>query len=359
MSRGKKASLTAAVSSELKANFDLSKFKEKKMLNTNIKFKDQQWIPLSQAFQDVTSIPGIPQGHIVLLRGHSDTGKTTALIEAAVYAQKRRILPVFIITEMKWSWDHAKMMGLEIDEIVDETTGEVVNYSGHFLYVDRETLNSIEDVSSFILDLLDEQKKGNLPYDLLFLWDSIGSIPCDMSLKSNKNNNEWNAGAMSTQFGNNVNQRITLSRKESSPYTNTLVCINKVWTLKAESPMGRPKLMNKGGYAMWFDSTFVVTFGNVMSAGTSKIKAIKDGKQVEFAKRTNLQIDKNHINGVTTRGKIVMTPHGFINDDDKDIKKYKDAHAEAWRAILGGIDFDIVEEDQEVQDISHFTREPE
>jgi hypothetical protein len=117
--------------------------------------------------------------------------------------------------------------------------------------------------------------------------------------------------------------------------------------------------MNKGGYAMWFDSTFVVTFGNIMNAGTSKIKAIKDGKQVEFAKRTNLQIDKNHINGVTTRGKIVMTPHGFINDSDKEIKKYKDTHAEAWRAILGGIDFDIVEEDQEVQDISHFAREPE
>jgi hypothetical protein len=133
---------------------------------------------------------------------------------------------------------------------------------------------------------------------------------------------------MSTQFGNNVNQRITLSRKESSPYTNTLVCINKVWTLKPESPMGQPKLMNKGGYAMWFDSTFVVTFGNVMSAGTSKIKAIKDGKQVEF-------------------------------DDDKEIKAYKNDHAEAWRDVLGGIDFDIIEEDQEVQDISHFEKEPD
>ena len=55
---------------------------------------------------------------------------------------------------------------------------------------------------------------------------------------------------MSTQFGNSVNQRITLSRKESSAYTNTLVCINKVWTAKAESPMGKPKLMNKGGFAM-------------------------------------------------------------------------------------------------------------
>ena len=180
-----------------------------------------------------------------------------------------------------------------------------------------------------------------------------------MSLKSNKNNNEWNAGAMSTQFGNNVNQRITLSRKESSPYTNTLVCVNKVWTLKASVPMGQPKLMNKGGYAMWFDSTFVVTFGNIMSAGTSKIKAIKDGKQVEFAKRCNLQIDKNHINGVTTRGKIVMTPHGFITDNPNELKKYKNDHAKEWSKILGGLDFVVVEEGEEVQDVSHFNKEPE
>ena len=251
------------------------------------------------------------------------------------------------------------MMGMDVKEVINEETGEVENFEGNFIYVDRETINSIEDVAGFILDLVDEQKKGNLPYDLLFLWDSIGSVPCEMSIKSNKNNNEWNAGAMSTQFGNSVNQKITLSRKESSPYTNTLVCINKVWTLKAESPMGQPKLMNKGGYAMWFDSTFVVTFGNVMSAGTSKIKAIKDGKQVEFAKRVNVQIDKNHINGVTTRGKIVMTPHGFINDNDKELKKYKEDRKEDWAAILGGDDFRVVEEDQAYTDITSFGDEPQ
>ena len=355
----KKESLTAAVSAELRSKFDLSNFKNKKGLDKNIKFKEQQWIPLSSAFQEVTSIPGIPMGHIVLLRGHSDTGKTTAMIEAAVSAQKRNILPVFIITEMKWNWEHAIQMGLDIKVEKHPETGEIVGYDGNFIYIDRETINSIEDVAGFILDLMDEQKKGNLPYDLLFLWDSIGSVPCEMSLKSNKNNNEWNAGAMSTQFGNNVNQRVTLSRKESSPFTNTLVCVNKVWTLKPESPMGRPKLMNKGGYAMWFDSTFVVTFGNIMSAGTSKIKAIKDGKQVEFAKRANIQIDKNHINGVTTRGRIVMTPHGFILDSDKDLKEYKSNHAAEWSKILGGMDFDVVEENEEVRDISQFEKEPE
>ena len=354
-----KKSLSEAVSAEIKSKFDLNSFKEKKGLKQNVKFKDQEWIPLSKAFQDVTSVPGIPMGHIVLLRGHSDTGKTTALLEAAVAAQKRQILPVFIITEMKWSWDHAKMMGMEVNEVVDKETGEIVNYDGNFIYVDRESINSIEDVAVFILDLIDEQKGGNLPYDLLFLWDSIGSVPCEMSIKSNKNNNEWNAGAMSTQFGNNVNQRITLSRKESSAFTNTLVCINKVWTAKAESPMGKPKLMNKGGFAMWFDSTFVVTFGNISNAGTSKIKAIKDGKQVEFAKRVNLQVDKNHINGVTTRGKIVMTPHGFINDNDKELKSYKDDNSQAWKKILGGGDFRIVEEDQEYNDITSYTEEPQ
>ena len=354
-----KKSLSEAVSKEIKSKFDLSSFKEKKGLKQNVKFKEQTWIPLSQAFQDVTSIPGIPQGHIVLLRGHSDTGKTTALLETAVSAQKRGILPVFIITEMKWNWEHAKQMGLQVDEVVDESTGEITNYEGEFIYADRETIHTIEDVAKFILDLIDEQKRGNLPYDLVFLWDSIGSVPCEMSVKSNKNNNEWNAGAMSTQFGNSVNQRITLSRKESSEFTNTLVCINKVWTAKAESPMGKPKLMNKGGFAMWFDSTFVVTFGNISNAGTSKIKAIKDGKQVEFAKRVNLQIDKNHINGVTTRGKIVMTPHGFINDNDKELKSYKDDNSKAWKDILGGTDFQIVEEEQAYNDITTYTEEPE
>jgi hypothetical protein len=362
MTKGKKTkSLSEAVSSEIRSNFNLNSFKNKKGLTSKAKFKEQQWIPLSKAFQEVTSVPGIPLGHIVLLRGHSDTGKTTALLEAAVNAQKRGILPVFIITEMKWSWEHAVQMGLEVNEIVDESTGEVVDYEGNFLYVDRESITTIEDVAAFILDLLDEQKKGNLPYDLLFLWDSIGSVPCELSVRSNKNNNEWNAGAMSTQFGNNVNQRIVLSRKESYPHTNTLVAINKVWTLKPEAPMGQPKLMNKGGYAMWFDSTFVITFGNVMSAGTSKIKAIKDGKQVEFAKRTNIQIDKNHINGITTRGKIVMTPHGFIEDSDKALKAYKDANTETWKAILGGTDFSLIEDTEEIgyDDITSYTNEPE
>jgi hypothetical protein len=340
-----KSATAEKASAIVKSGFNLGNFKKKKgFANASVKFKEQGWIPLSKAYQDITSMPGIPTGHITLLRGHSDTGKTTALLEAAVSAQKLGILPVLIITEMKWSWQHAKEMGLQFEEVINESTGEITDYEGFFLYADRGTLNTIEDVASYIADLLDEQAKSNLPHDLCFFWDSVGSVPCDLSVRSNKNNNEWNAGAMSTQFGNNLNQKILLSRKEGSPYTNTLVAINKVWTQKPDSPMSQPKLQNKGGMSMWYDATLVVTFGNITNPGTSKIKAIKSGLQVEFAKRTNIQIEKNHIEGVQTRGRIVMTPHGFIADDKKAIDKYKDQHKEHWLKLLGSIDFSLVEE---------------
>ena len=48
-------------------------------------------------------------------------------------------------------------MGLQVNEIVDESTGELLNYEGNFIYVDREILHTIEDVAAFVLDLLDEQ----------------------------------------------------------------------------------------------------------------------------------------------------------------------------------------------------------
>ena len=184
-----KEGLNSSISKAIKTEFNLDNFKKSKNLSsTSIKFKDQEWIPLSKSFQDALQIPGVPKGHITLLRGHSDTGKTTALLEAAVNAQKMGILPVFIITEMKWSWEHAKEMGLQFEEVADED-GVVSDYKGFFLFVDREKMNCIEDVSAFILDILDEQKAGNLPYDICFFWDSVGSVPCRLSIESNKNNN--------------------------------------------------------------------------------------------------------------------------------------------------------------------------
>jgi hypothetical protein len=145
----------------------------------------------------------------------------------------------------------------------------------------------------------------------------------------------WNAGAIATQFGNFINQRIILSRKEESKYTNTFLIINKTGVAPAENIFSQPRMTNKGGNTFYYDASLVLTFGNITNAGTSKIEATKDKKKVEFALRTKIACDKNHINGITTKGTIISTVHGFIKDDSNDIKKYKEAHSSEWVNILG------------------------
>jgi hypothetical protein len=344
MAKQKTESLSGKVGKAITGTFSLDKFKKGKNLGqSSSNFKPQAWINFSEPVKEMLEMPGIPKGHITLVRGHSNTGKTTLLIEAAIEAQKTQVLPVIIITEMKHSWEHWSAMGFDLGETVDEEGNK--SYDGFFLYADREQLQSIEDVASFIADLLDEQKKGNLPYDLLFLWDSIGSIPCQMSIDKNSNSPMWNAGAMSQQFANFINQRIIMSRKESQSYTNTMLCVNKVWVEPALMPMAQPKLRNKGGDSMFFDASFIITFGNVTSPGTQKVKATKNGKEIEFALKTKVSCDKNHVTGVTAKGTIVSTAHGFIKNSPNEINKYKKEHSKNWANILGSDDFDIVEEE--------------
>ena len=155
----------AAVSGAIKgisSTFDLTSFKKSKNLGANTGFKKQEWIPLSDAFNKAIGLPGIPKGHISLVRGKSDSGKSTAFNEAVTSAQRLGDLPILLISEMKFSWSHLIESGFQVEETVDTETGEVT-YIGDFIYIDRSSIQTIEDVSKFIMDLLNSQKRGSLP----------------------------------------------------------------------------------------------------------------------------------------------------------------------------------------------------
>jgi hypothetical protein len=140
-----------------------------------------------------------------------------------------------------------------------------------------------------------------------------------------------------------------------------LFIVNKVGVAPALTPMSQPRMTNKGGDTFYYDVSLCLTFGNVTNAGTSKISATKDKKKVEFALRTKIACDKNHINGITTTGTIISTVHGFIDDKPSAIDKYKKEHSQEWVDILGagsyGIDIDESEW-EEKKDISELF-EPE
>jgi hypothetical protein len=106
-------------------------------------------------------------------------------------------------------------------------------------------------------------------------------------------------------------------------------------------------MTNKGGDTFYYDASLCLTFGNITNAGTSKINATKDKKKVEFALRTKIACDKNHVNGITTVGTIISTVHGFIKDDPRELDKYKKAHSHEWADILGAGNYSVVEDNSE------------
>ena len=185
------------------------------------------------------------------------------------------------------------------------------------------------------------------------MWDSVGSVPCKMTFEG-RGGKQHNASTLADKIGMGINQRISGSRKSESKFENTLVIVNQPWVQLPDNPFGQPKIKSKGGEAIWLNSSLVFLFGNQKDAGTTKITATKDKRNVKFASRTKVSVLKNHINGLGyDDGRIIVTPHGFISGKDtteekSSIEKYKKDYSEYWKNILGAEgDFDLKEEKSE------------
>ena len=319
-----------------KKEFSLDAIKDK--YSTKTKYKETDFYEVGEAFHSSCGLPGPALGNINMFLGHSNSSKTTALVKAAVSAQKKGHLPVFIITEKKWSWDHAVELGLE----AQMNDGE---WDGQFIFNDN--FDYIEQVTDYINELLDEQEKGNIPYSLWFLWDSVGSVPCKMTYDG-KGGKQHNASVLADKIGMGIQARITKSRKEDYPYINTMVVVNQPWVELPDNPFGQPTIKAKGGEALWLASALVFLFGNQKNAGINHITATKNGRTVSYAIRTKISVLKNHINGLGYKdGKIIATPQGYIADTKEALEDYKKQYSQYWNAILSGTGEITLDESEE------------
>lgn len=284
----------------------------------DVKYKPQAWINMSPAFKEVTKLPGIPTGHVIMNYGKSDTGKSTMGLEAAAYAQKQGILPVFIITENKFSFERGEKMGVNFDD--------AIVHNG---------VATIEEGCKYVKEILDSQEKGELPYDVLFIWDSIGGTPSEKEL-AKKEDGESGGGMMVTarvlreEITRYIGPRINATRNEAFPYTSTMIVINHAYTAPPKMPGGPPSLEAYGGDGIYYVSTLVFRTGGIMGR-SSKVTATKGGDEFAFALKTDLVVQKNHITNVSTsKAKILCTDHGFILDDKDAIAEYKKEYAADW-----------------------------
>lgn len=321
-----------------KQNFNLDEFLKSENIESAPKDKELSWVPLSKAWHDALKLPGFPRGYVSLVRGYSNTGKSTAFYEAIAGAQQIGDLPVVIETEGNWSWTHAKQCGVRFIEETDTSTGEIITKPDGFILIRNHDLFSryknydhqnskmttkptrsepvIEDVSLLMSEMLRSQEEGLLPKNLCFLWDSIGTLNCYKSALSNTSNNMWNAGAMGC-FQAIVNFKIPSSRIVESEFTNTFICVQKIWL----DSMNGTVIKHKGGEFMFFNSRIIVHLGGILTHGTKKLKAVALGQDIQYGTEAKIKCEKNHITGIERSGKIASTPHGYINPDEIDVYK--------------------------------------
>ena len=342
--------------SELKEKLGLNVTKTNMVVSSADKPIDFYVMP--EAFTEATKLPGIPLGVTTIIHGHSNTGKSLLKNCLIASAQRKGALPVIIETENNFSFQFAIDCGMKATPVYDDVevehidveTGEVtytterqiIDYTGDFLYYDSEILAAkygdydhsqgkkvskrrklpvIEDVAMCINELLDAQEEGIIQQPLLFIWDSVGSIPSYASLMSNKSNSMWDAKAMQEAFNILLNNRIPSSKKVSSPYTNTFVAVNKIWLDSMSAPMAAPSVALKGGSALLYASRLTILLGGSIKAATQRLTATSKGEKYTYGLKTKIKIVKNQLDspyGLTYEGTFCCVPDGMVSESKLD-----------------------------------------
>lgn len=326
--------------------------------------KEMEWLVMPKGYQDALKLPGIPMGYVTGIAGHSNVGKSTLVNHIIAAAQHKGSIPVIFDTENNFDWSYAKDCGFSAEPVygdvevdhVDEETGEItvttenkiVDYEGEFIYfnsamlakkygnfnysngkIEKETREDavIEDVAHCVNDLLKAQNDGDITQGLVFVWDSIGTLPCYRSIASSVNNNMWNAGAMQQSFNLIFNDKIPRTRKVDYPYMNTFVFINKVWMDNTSNPIGPASMELKGGSVTRYGCRLLIIMGNQLKASAKKLTAVSKGETYNYGIQVKIQVIKNQLPSpfnLTYINNICCTAHGLIGVDELD--EYRKKH---------------------------------
>ena len=332
--------------------------------------KELEWVVMPKAFQEATKLPGFPLGRTSVIRGWTNTGKSTLKNLAIASAMHQGMLPVIFETEGNFDFQYAKDCGMDITPVygVDPETGEegIVDWEGDYVlftntkicefcgdmdYAKGEKVKTkrnvavIEDIGYIINTFLDEQNEGNIPMPILFVWDSIGSIQSWKSYSSKSGNNMWDAGAINVTF-KPIFARIAASKEVGAPYTNGMIAVNKIWKDNQNSMGGATAIANSGGEAFKYGCRLGIHVGGVATAGTKKLKATVKGNETEYGTLTKISVYKNQLPtpyNITYNGTMCCVHNGIITEDD--INDYKKQELPKLLEKLNVVDGEINEKD--------------
>jgi len=150
----------ANLASDIRKNFkDNPKLAKRIGVGSNLsKLEDKDFIIMPEWWKTCTGVPGLPFGKLVMIAGDSDSGKTSAAIEAMKAAQAQDVGVIYVETEGKTTEQDLRKWGVNPDAVL------LIQSS------------IAEEAFELLFAAWDGFKKSYPTSKLLIVFDSIGNV---------------------------------------------------------------------------------------------------------------------------------------------------------------------------------------
>lgn len=256
------SSIVSDVKKQFKGNEKLSK---RVGVGSNLsKLEGKDFITMPEWFQTISGVPGLPYGKIVMLAGDSDSGKTSAAIEAMKAAQEQGVGVIYVETEGKTTEQDFKNWGVDPDGIL------LVQSS------------IAEEAFELLFSAWDSFKKRYPGERLLVVFDSIGNVVSQRDSEIDLTEQNSQPG------GKGKINRLALSKMVAKRDEDgaAILLINYTY-----DQMGAPGKVNAGGKSLNFFSC--LTFQTTRRGWVEKQV---QGKKVRVGAEVTWKLFKNHLN---------------------------------------------------------------
>lgn len=261
MSKFKMADLASDIKKQFKDNPKLAK---RIGVGSNLsKLEDKDFIVMPPWWEKCTGVKGIPFGKLIMIAGDSDSGKTSAAIEAMRAAQSQEVGVIYVETESKTTEADLKNWGVDPSSIL-------------------LIQSSIAEEAFELLFAAWEGFKTSYPKSkLLIVFDSIGNVVSQRDSEINLTEQNSQPGGKGKINRLAINKMIAKRDEDQA----AVLIINYTY-----DNLGSPGKTNAGGKAVNFFSS--LTFQTMRRGWVEK--QVK-GEKVRIGADVTWKIFKNHL----------------------------------------------------------------
>lgn len=256
----------------------------------------KSWIPLKPFFKLGTGGDGFPAGHITMVVGETDTGKTTIVMEGMVSCQKLGGIVYLIDSEHKFSLSRFALMGGNPLDLV---------------ILQSESLEEAWKNVDFVLKETQTLRDEGINVPMMMVWDSIAASTPQKILEAEAGDAHVSIQA---KINNNEVRKLRQSIKRSEI---AVVIINHFYMTMPKNSYEQSKLIIKGGSELGLMSTLIL----LTKQGAKITRTIK-GEEQQIGRKTKFTVFKGHFHGRTIVKEVSVVDIGIL-ENDEELDKYK------------------------------------